>query len=308
MFQYAAGLGLATLRQTVLKLDVGWFGHVDGREPHGRYSLNCFNICEQFATRDEVNHLLGRGGSREVRAYYKLRRLIGLGLINRQHYAQKPFFYPEFNDLPDNTYLEGNWQDEQFFVRASAMLRRHFSFRYPLPASAQSIAAKIVADDSSVMVHFRRGDYMTGQFNPYCRPLGLDYYHRALGRILARIPKPTLYIFSDDIEQVAQEFRPECEHLFVKPAADWQPFDELRLMSGCRHDIIANSTFSWWSAWLNENSDKVVVAPEPWFYGSEIDGSRIVPASWIRESTTHLATDHVDSQEQHTQSGVKVAH
>ena len=288
MFQYAAGLALATLRRTVLKLDVGWFGSIDGQENHEAYALSCFNITEQFATAHEAANLVSPPRPDILRKFYRTVR--GRSSPQpRSHIAGRFSFYPEFHAIADNTHIEGNWQSEQFFAPAAALLRRQFTPRYPLPLSARELAAQIQADPTAVAVHFRRGDYVSGKAHVYCRALEIDYYNRALDRIKAKVSAPSLYIFSDDIEQVAKEFHPDCHHHFVRPAADWRAFDEIQLMSFCRHNVIANSTFSWWGAWLNENPEKIVIGPATWFADNTFDGSDILPKNWVALPVKHVS-------------------
>jgi len=112
--------------------------------------------------------------------------------------------------------------------------------------------------------------------------VGHNYYHHAVQLLRERSPDATLYIFSDDIETIAREFSPAGPHVFVRSVEPWQPWDNIRLMSLCDHIAIANSTFSWWAAWLNPSPTKLVIAPDPWFDQSQYDASDVVPARWVR--------------------------
>jgi hypothetical protein len=132
-------------------------------------------------------------------------------------------------------------------------------------------------------VHFRRGDYVRNQ--TFAREIGvldMDYYHRAVRRLRERSPGAKLYVFSDDIEAVAREFTPTAPYEFVRCVQPWHAHDTIRLMSLCDHIAIANSTFSWWAAWLNPSPTKMVIAPDPWFARSPHDTSDLVPAAWTR--------------------------
>lgn len=289
MFQYAAGLALAERRRTVLKLDVSWFRDDPAYEGHNRYALSCFNITEQFATQEEIDRVRGVRLTRTERWAASLARAARLRHYAQRHAApanwhQPPTFafYPQFLEQPDNTYLNGMFQSEKFFAGSADLLRLHFSFRYPPQPAVAALAARIRSGPSAA-VHFRRGDYRR---NPaFAREIGaldLAYYQRAVRLLRARSPDATLYIFSDDIEAVAREFTPEGPHEFVRGVQPWHVFDKIRLMALCDHLVIANSTFSWWAAWLNPSPDKLVIAPDPWFAQSEHDSSDVVPASWTR--------------------------
>lgn len=289
MFQYAAGLSLAERRRTVLKLDVSWFQDDAAHAAHNRYALSCFNITEQFATQEEIDRARGVQLTRTERWSVALARALRLYRYARRHSGPANWhrpptfrFYPEFFAQPDNTYLNGMFQSEKFFAPIADQLRLHFSFRYPAPATVEKFAAQIRATPSAAL-HFRRGDYVRNPaFNRDLGVVGLDYYRQAVKLLRDRSPEATLYVFSDDIDAVSREFRPDGPHVFVRLDAASQPHDQLRLMSLCEHIAIANSTFSWWAAWLNPSPDKLVIAPDPWFANSPHDGSDVVPDRWLR--------------------------
>lgn len=289
MFQYAAGLALAEHRRTTLKLDASWFRADPAYEAHNRYALSCLNITEQFATQDEIDRVRGVPLTRTERWSVALARALRFHRYAQRHAGPANWhrpptfrFYPEFFAQPDNTYLNGMFQSEQFFAPVADLLRLHFTFRYP-PLPAVTEMAERIRSGPSAAVHFRRGDYArNAAFSRQIGVIGPDYYHRAIRLLRERSPAATLYIFSDDIETVAREFQPSGPHVFVRCVEHWHPWDKIRLMSQCEHIAIANSTFSWWAAWLNPAPGKLVIAPDPWFAQSEHDGRDIVPAGWVR--------------------------
>lgn len=289
MFQYAAGLALAEARRTVLKLNVSWFREYAEYESHNRYALSCLNITEQFATEAELEHCRAPQLTRTERWGVSLARSLCLyGHVRRHtredlwHYPPTFAHYPEFTDLPDGTSLDGMFQTEKFFTPVADLLRLHFSFRYPPQPAVAELATRIRSGPSAA-IHFRRGDYTrNASFAKEMGVVSLDYYHRAVRLLRERSPDATLYIFSDDIEAVAREFQPPGPHVFVRCVKPWHAYDKIRLMSLCDHIAIANSTFSWWAAWLNPSPDKLVIVPDPWFIHSPHDQRDVVPASWIR--------------------------
>ncbi|MDP1581743.1 MAG: alpha-1,2-fucosyltransferase [Candidatus Didemnitutus sp.] len=291
MFQYAAGLALAEHRRTVLKLDPSWFRDDPAHAAHNRYSLSCFNITEQFATQEEIERVRGVNLTTTERWSLAVARSLRFYRYANRYAApanwhQPPTFrfYPEFFAQPDNTYLNGMFQSEQFFAPVEKLLRAHFSFRYPASPEVAALAAQIRSGPSAA-IHFRRGDYVRDQqFNRELGVIGRDYYSRAVQLLRERSPEATLYLFSDDIEAVAAEFRPSGPHHYVRAGAAWHAWDELRLMSLCDHQAIANSSFSWWAAWLNLSPTKLVLAPDPWFAHSEHDATDLVPATWTKLS------------------------
>jgi len=289
MFQYAAGLALAEHRRTVLKLDVSWFREDPAYEAHNRYGLSCFNVTEQFATQDEIDCVRGVPLTRTERWAVALARTLRFYRYAGRHAGPTNWhrpptfrFYPEFFSQPDPTYLNGMFQSETFFAPVANLLRCHFSFRYPPQPDVAAMAGRIRSGPSAA-IHFRRGDYTrNATFNSEIGIIGPAYYQRAVRLLRERSPDATLYIFSDDIDAVAREFAPPGPHVFVRCVDPWHPWDKIRLMSLCEHLAIANSTFSWWAAWLNPSPTKLVIAPEPWFARSTHDGSDVVPSSWVR--------------------------
>jgi len=292
MFQYAAGLALAQHHRTVLKLDVSWFRNHLEYEAHNQYGLSCFNITEQFATPEEIDRIRGVRLTRAERWSVNVARVLHFSQYARRfngpsNYHTPPSwrFYPEFWKQPDNTYLEGMFQSEKFFAPVADLLRLHFSFRYPPPPSVVAMERRISSGPSAA-VHFRRGDYVRNpSFSKDIGVLGMGYYQRAVRRLRERHPDVTLYIFSDDIDAIEREFKPDGPHIFVRATEPWHSYDKIRLMSQCQHAIIANSTFSWWAAWLISSPQKHVIAPDPWFAGERYNGEDIIPDEWERLAT-----------------------
>ena len=287
MFQYAAGLALAEQRRTVLKLDVSWFREYAGYEAHNRYALSCFNIIEQFATQEEIDRVAGVRLTRAERWSVALaKRLHFYCYASRltspanTYYESSTGFSTSFSEQPNPTYLYGMWQSERYFAAVADLLRLHFSFRYPPQPAVAAMAARIQSGPS-VAVHFRRGDYVrNATFNQDLGVVPHDYYNRAIAIARERDPNAVLYVFSDDIDSIEREYKPQCPHVFVRATAPWHAFDELRLMSLCDHAVISNSTFAWWAAWLNSSPSKLVVAPKIWRRGSPDDGRDRIPSSW----------------------------
>lgn len=284
MFEYAAGLSLARRRRTVLKLDISFYSEHDIDDRH--YSLDCLNVPAQFATADEIWKLNGQLGRKQKLAKTILsalgqRRLADLlAVTGSAHYQKQWTFYPEFHELPDNTWLSGNYQSEKFFAPVADILRHQFTLRYPPTPAVEAMAARIKSGPS-VAVHFRRGDYL-GQYATI-GALSADYYDRAIGLLKGKLPQETTYyFFSDDIEAVEREYRPDVPHVFVKCFDHANYYDKIRLMQLCDDNIIANSTFSWWAAWLNSNPEKIVIAPRKWYADDHRPTDDLIPEGWER--------------------------
>ncbi len=284
MFEYAAGLSLARRRRTVLKLDVSFYCEHDIDDRH--YSLDCLNVPAQYATDEELWRLRGTVGRKQALMRRTLlalgqRRLAGMLEVRGQsHYQKQWAYYPEFHELPDNTWLHGNYQSEKFFAPVADILRHQFTFRYPPTPEVEAMAARIKSG-SSVAVHFRRGDYL-GQYSGI-GALSHKYYDEAIRLLHAKLPSGTVYyLFSDEIEAVEREYKPPVPHVFVKCFDHANYYDKIRLMAACDHNIIANSTFSWWAAWMNPSAERMVIAPKQWFANGEHPDKHMCPEIWIR--------------------------
>jgi len=289
MFQYAAGLALAHRRNTVLKLDVSWFSEGNAAVAHERYGLDCFVLDAHFATEQELAWC--RGHQRNVAESRFARLLENIGLrryaellpAGGNWHIQKQFnFYPELFDLPDGSVIDGTFQSEKFFAPVAKVLKKHFGFRFAPSENVAAMAAAISSGEA-VAVHFRRGDLVNNpKYQKSQAPLGTDYYKRAIDQIRSRIAKPTFYIFSDDIAYAKESDLCPDGAIFIDCVEEWNAYDALRLMSLCKNFIIANSTFSWWGAWLSENPEKIVIHPNPWFANMpENDTRDLCPEGWV---------------------------
>ena len=183
-----------------------------------------------------------------------------------------------FEHWADDTYLHGYWQSERYFSHAANRVRKDFTFPAKMSAANAEMAARITAA-TSISLHVRRGDYLTGGAHGVCDQA---YYDTALARIAAALPSPpTVFVFSDDPDWARQNLPMEFEKVVVDFNGAGADFEDMRLMSLCEHNITANSSFSWWGAWLNANPSKLVAAPSQWFADSKLKNGDILPASWL---------------------------
>ena len=190
-------------------------------------------------------------------------------------------FHPEvFQRLEQSNFYVGQFQSYKFFEQCADQVRREYTFDTALLSEQTRQAAVQMASCNSVSLHVRRGDYMNGF---YYQMLGsvcnLDYYRRAMDEMQRRQGNVRFFIFSDDMDYVRENL-PVDRAVCVDWNTGTDSWQDMYLMSQCRHNIIANSTFSWWGAWLNANPDKTVIAPKPWFAGVTEDD--IVPEQWVR--------------------------
>lgn len=276
MFQYAAGRALALRHKTGLMLDVSFLS----KPAHGiikrQFELDAFKI-EIVPANDQLMNEL-RDQKNKV-----IKRVIGRNVpfLYKQLYAAESGvgFYRQFANYPANTYLDGFWQNEKYFKEFELQIRNEFQPKNALPAELNTILTAISGTES-ISVHVRRGDYVndkqTQAFHGNC---GLDYYQRAANYIASKLGSPVYYVFSDDINWCKNNMQLNGQTVFMehKCGAYW----DMYLMSKCKHHIIANSSFSWWGAWLNANPDKFVIAPEFWFSSTKSSTLGILPKKWI---------------------------
>lgn len=174
----------------------------------------------------------------------------------------------------------GYWQSPKYFEHIREMLLKDFSLARPLSPAATTYRGQL--SENAVSLHVRRGDYVS---NPKVQKMygacSLSYYERAIAKINERVATLQWFVFSDDIAWVKENLSLPASTVFVQ-GTDLSAAEELWLMSRCRHNVIANSSFSWWAAWLNQNPDKMVVAPEPWFDYAPAFTRDIIPDTWIK--------------------------
>lgn len=253
-FQYAVGRHLSEIHHSKLKIDISEF---ETYKLHA-YSLNHYNIIENFATSEDV--------------------------VELKHVREKHFhFDSEILHLPNGIYLHGYWQSEKYFASIAEIIRHELTIKSPLSGKDKEIAEQIISCEA-VSVHIRRVDYLP---NTYTEQLletcSLDYYLYSVEHIAHTVNKPHFFVFTDDKAWVRENFQLPYHITFVDHNGPDKNYEDMRLMSLCKHNIIANSSFSWWGAWLNNNPDKIVFAPNKWFTEKAHSSSKdIIPDSWIK--------------------------
>jgi len=269
LFQYAAGRSLADRLGVELVLDGRY---VVRKSQHTGLALDAFNIRARVMTAAE-RQLFSERKIRLARWFKKLIRPLG------KVFWQTQFNYdPALDILPAGHLLSGFWQTERY-VHNMHQLRLDLVPKAPLSAPAQKVSEVIDAVES-VALHVRRGDYLKDQQTIARHGVcSQRYYQNAINYLLAQKPLAEFFVFSDDPEWVKAHLQlpPQCTYVSV---ANITTEEDLALISRCKHQIIANSTFSWWGAWLNNSCDKIVVCPTPWFDDPSIATQDLLPAHW----------------------------
>ncbi len=298
MFMYAAGLATAQRLNTELLLETssspkkGRRGNMFNRD-NRPYCLECFpNITEREANFKNLSSksfwlavwmYIHKKKMKSKRIFRRLlnKIIIKFGLTDMKIFNQdtwiEPNYNPEFEKLSDNTFLWGCWEAEKFFKNIPALVRKKFTFA-PECFNPELLAQ--VQNCNSVALHIRRGDKVINM----SKPIGTteDYLKSAIEKIYELTNEPEFFVFSDDLEwckKVLPQIRDTNWHFIENQT----PPQDMALMTKCKHIITAPSTFSWWGAWLNDNPNKIIIAPkiERWG-GAQEKNSDLLPDEWIK--------------------------
>lgn len=283
MFQYAVGRCLSYKHNTQLKLDVSFLKSRQERCIPRTYELKYLRINEVIAKPIEVAKITGLGISLCSDTLLRLRHMAGVIKLRPNVYSEKHFhFDPEVLSAPDNVYLQGYWQSEKYFKEIEDIIRQEFSIGASLTGKNLDVAELIKSTDS-VSVHVRRGDYIASEramaMHGIC---GMDYYMRCVEKIRSYVKMPHFFIFSDEPDWVRENMRLSLPMTIVYHNPPDKGYEDMRLMILCKHNIIANSSFSWWGAWLNSNPEKIVIAPQTWFNDPSRNTKDLIPNGWLK--------------------------
>lgn len=277
MFQYAAGRALAQQYNVPLKLDKSFLEKsADGAYTQRHFELDIFTIDAKFITTAERDPYLKHSGNKLYRELYRSLPF----LFKKKYITENSVSYMgNFTKWGPDAYLDGFWQSEKYFAHAEGFLRKEFVFKNAFDRVNGPLAERM-QDGNSVSLHVRRGDYVSDETtNSVHGTCSKEYYSMALELITKQIDHADLYIFSDDMNWCKENLSFQLPVTFIDHNLGKQSFEDMRLMSMCKHNIIANSSFSWWGAWLNSNPDKKVITPKNWFRDKRAPD--IYPADWI---------------------------
>lgn len=271
LFQYATGKALAKKLSCELALDLSFYPTQTLR----KYELDKFNIEARIATTKEIT--LSGGGNDVVS---RLMRKFGLtSVIFPQYIKERESikYVEKIDQCKSGAFLDGYWQNPRYFSQIKSELVQDFLPKAPLSAPALAWKTRIEQSSTPVSLHVRRGDYVdNAHTNSVHGTCGLDYYRAAVNKVLETVENPTFYVFSDDIEWCKQNLGSLGQLVYIDDTQS--AIDDLMLMSFCQHHIIANSTFSWWAAWLGD--DGLTIAPENWFSDLDRNNKSIYDSSW----------------------------
>lgn len=272
MFQYAFYSALSK-RHKKVKADISGYKNYP---LHNGFELeNIFNLDVKKAPTFKIKLY-----DPSVRTWYirKLRQI--LGLKKAYQVEINPFFYYENILKAEGPKLYwGYWQNQNYFIDIEQEIRTAFQFKNKLSEKNQNLFQHICQSDS-VSVHFRRGDYVGHEsLGGLCSP---NYYKEAINIMETKVKDPTFFIFSDEIEWCKSNLSLPPQTVFIEGNNGTNSYVDMQLMSNCKHNIIANSSFSWWAAWLNQNPNKIVIAPSKWINDDQLNDSDIIPKTWLK--------------------------
>lgn len=276
MFQYAFARSLSFKLGYDLYLDLSF---LNDRSPQVNFTfrdfeLGVFNIVGSII---EKPPFINYENSFFRKIYFRFNNIIQLNELSFSKYKKSELL--KF----DIIYLDGYWQSDKYFSEFPELISRDFTLRDNFQGNI-NFWKSLIVDSESVSIHIRRGDYISNSHNLNFHGIcSLDYFMEGIKLINKKYKMPVFYFFSDDIIWAKNNFSfIEGDKYFISGVDDFKGFHEMYLMSLCKSNIISNSSFSWWAAWLNSNLEKIVVAPKRWFLTNSVDTSDLIPKSWVR--------------------------
>lgn len=271
LFQYALGRVLAIKNSDVLKLDIDFYRD-KGREYERKFLLNQFNIPELIATDQEIIRV-----KKSLGVYWGFKSWLSKYVLKEHNIL----FDAGVLKLNGDLYLDGFWQSPRYFESYKKILKSDLRPRHPLTNIRALEVQGLIKCNISVGIHVRRGDYV---LNNKCKnklgPCSITYYKNAIQLISKDLIDPLYIVFSDDISWAKENLKFPSDKVEFIGSNHFSDIDSFFLMSSCNHNIISNSSFSWWAAWIGEEKNKIVIAPQPWFNKIKYD-KKLTPDHWI---------------------------
>lgn len=276
MFQYAVAFAIAKRLGSGLELDLSMFDVFGNRAWCRPYALDIFALSENIIYTH--NHHLSVRLLPRISSFYRSH--------NHNRFGKYVFAIDNHNEMvavADKNILFGYFANNRIFMDCRDELLKEFSFK-DQPNAANAALLQEMSSCESVAIHIRRGDYMSEAYkNIFFHP-SVQWYRDAMCEITRRIKQPVFYFFSDDIAWVKEQFADVKNAVFVDINYGADSYNDMRLMSICKHNIIANSTFSWWGAWLNPNPNKIVIAPGKYYIKEDLKEkylAQMIPSGWM---------------------------
>lgn len=277
LYQYAAARALANQNDTSIWLDTSSFNRASEDVTPRKFELEHYALIR----REDIRFCPTEPGLSKLYMPYTL-ALKMLKKVVPQYTETSLNFDQEIFNRQSSVVLDGYFQSFKYFQNLIDELRVDFQLLEPIKDNNKHVLRDICSSES-VCLHVRRGDYITlksaNEFHGIC---DLAYYFQAIKLLIAQISNPKFFIFSDDILWCKQNFN-DINANFVDVNSIDEAHLDINLMKNCKHFIIANSTFSWWPAWLSSYEKKIVIAPKRWFAQDDnINIDDRIPLNWIK--------------------------
>lgn len=272
MFQYTYAKVLEQKGYEV-KIDISAF---ETYKLHGGYQLEKYNIDLQSSCIEENSKYYSNSLLSKI--------LCKVGIETSKAIREKTLFFDKaFLNIKDDNYIEGYFQSEKYFINIRGILLEQFTIKQELSNYTKEIEQQISESINSCSLHIRRGDFINDKNTNIHGACSLEYYKNAIKYMRKEEKDINYFIFSDDMEWVKENLKLE-NTIYIQSKEKRIPHEDIYLMSLCKHNIIANSSFSWWGAWLNLNSKKIVIAPKRWFADEKLykQSGDIVCGSWVK--------------------------
>ena len=267
MFQYAMYKSLEK-KGKLVKLDSKY--KKKKKKEHNGYELErIFDIKPNKPTKEDLEKF----DENNISTLFKIKRkLFG---DKKFVYDTKEYVFNKDVYKLKNSYLNGYWQSIKYFEGIENDIKKDFRFKNQLDNKNLEILNEI-ENSNSISIHIRRGDYMSPEnYNMYGCIATPTYYKKAIKVIEEKVENPTFFVFSNDMDWVKKNIQINSRVFYIDINSGNGSYKDMQLMSNCKHNIIANSSFSWWGAWLNENKNKIVIAPKKWINREDVDSDKI---------------------------------
>jgi len=277
LFQFSFGRYLAQLLNTNVKYDLQTNRSFKNYTPREiEYAL--FDSKPEIATKQEIGKMKYFTNGIFERLERKITQKVPF--LNTSYFVESPFSGREkTSHFKDNCYYEGYWQSYKYLLNCEISILNEGSITENFSNQNKTLLNNMISDQS-IGLHIRRGDYLSNKKNVSIFEMcSSNYYENAIKYFKSSFQNPVFYVFSDDMVWARENFTDtEFKHV-----TNNKPVIDFLLMSKCKHNIISNSTFSWWAAWLNQNANKTVIAPKLWYKGKRNESTfDLIPENWIR--------------------------
>lgn len=278
LFQYATGRALSLRKKTRLMLDITDYS----KKTHRKYGLDNFQIKARAYSKKKLSNIYRHYPNFIEKLVLALTgRKVYSDFIDSKVYLEKKLF--DYDDmllhLTNDAYISGYWQNEKYFRNIRKTLLKEITIKNNLINKNLLSILKIIKSTNSTSIHIRRTDYLENK--KYFITSKRNYYQRAIMYINKKMNDTNFFVFTDDPDWVKNNFI-NSKNMILISGKGFTDAQELYLMKNCKNNIITNSSYSWWGAWLNKNPEKIVISPKHWFNSVDFDSDGIILKEWVK--------------------------